>query len=52
MRAVEWEEIGLIFTTEGCVAGTVGGRPLIHRNVFRLVQKTLAGANLPHQRLY
>jgi integrase len=34
------------------VAGTVGGRPLIHRNVYRLLQKTFAEASLPHQRLY
>ncbi len=51
-RAYEWEEQGLIFTTEGRRRGTVGGRPLIHRNVHRAFQETLKVAGLPMQSLY
>ncbi|MDQ3707280.1 MAG: tyrosine-type recombinase/integrase [Chloroflexota bacterium] len=30
----------------------VGSRPLIHRNVYRLLQTALQAVGLPHQRLY
>jgi integrase len=48
----QWEKTDLIFCTEGAKLGIVGGRPLIHRNVYRLLQSTLKAAGLPHQRLY
>ncbi len=48
----QWEDSDLVFSTEGAKIGSVGGRPLIHRNVYRLLQSTLKSAGLPHQRLY
>lgn len=52
LRAREWEDMDLVFCTEGSREGTVGGRPLQHRNVFRTLQRELEMADLPHQRLY
>jgi integrase len=51
-RSWEWEKNDLIFCTEGAKAGSVGGKPLIHRNVYHLLQTTLKAAGLPPQRLY
>jgi integrase len=52
VHAWQWEDNDLVFCTEGARLGNVGGRPLRHRNVFRLLQMELSRADLPHQRLY
>jgi integrase len=52
LKAWKWEDTDLIFCTSGDRQGSVGGRPLQHRNVYRLLQSELEKAGLPHQRLY
>lgn len=51
-NAWAWEDNNLVFCTSGEREGNVGGRPLDHRNVYRILQKELEKAKLPRQRLY